>query len=89
MTWAEVNLSGDPLLVVVLRDKRRHLTGHRVNIDVSVHNDLRAVATSALTRVQSMLGDEPGRAGVLEVVAVELHPGAWPRNAAGLDLLEF
>ena len=54
MTWSDVTLSGDPLLVVGLRDKRRRLTGRRVNVDTTVHEDLRTVALSALERVQRM-----------------------------------
>jgi hypothetical protein len=54
VTWSEVTLSGDPLLVVGLRDKRRRLTGRRVNVDATVYEELRTVAVSALERVQRM-----------------------------------
>jgi len=54
VTWSGVTLSGDPLLVVGLRDRRRSLTGRRVNVDTTVHKDLRTVAQSALERVQRM-----------------------------------
>jgi len=54
VTWSDITLSGDPLLVVGLRDKRRRLTGRRVNVDATVHEDLRSVAASALDRIRHM-----------------------------------
>ncbi len=54
MTWSDIALSGDPLLVIGLRDKRRRLTGRRVNVDTTVHDDLRGVAKSALERIRGM-----------------------------------
>jgi hypothetical protein len=54
VTWSDISLSEDPLLVIGLRDGRRRLTGRRVNVDTTVHQDLRNVAASALERLQRM-----------------------------------
>jgi hypothetical protein len=54
MTWADVVLEGDPLLVVGLRDWKRRLEGRRVNVDETVHEPLRDVAAGTLARVQAM-----------------------------------
>ena len=54
MNWDEVQLRGKPQLVVGVRDRRRRLTGYRVDVDADVHPDLRKVATDALERVCGM-----------------------------------
>jgi hypothetical protein len=54
VSWEDVALEGDPLLVVALRDRKRRLEGRLVNVDASVHDPLREVASQALERVRAM-----------------------------------
>ncbi len=53
MSWAQMRLSGGPLLVVGLRDAGGALTSHRVNIDRNLHADLRTIADEALATVRA------------------------------------
>ena len=54
MNWQDVQLRGTPQLIVGVRDRRRRLTGFRVDVDRDVHPDLRKVAVDALERVREM-----------------------------------
>jgi hypothetical protein len=54
MDWSDIKLTGNPQLVVGLRDKRRRMTGYLVDIDRDVHKDLREVATSSAERIAEM-----------------------------------
>jgi hypothetical protein len=50
VNWAGVQLTGPPILIAGLRDRRQRLTGQRLNVDIGVHADLEAVGTSTLAR---------------------------------------
>ncbi|MGV1048846.1 MAG: hypothetical protein ACOYD4_10035 [Solirubrobacterales bacterium] len=54
MGWQGEELSGDPILLIGLRDKQRRLEGFRINVNQNLHDDLRRVAEDALARVRAM-----------------------------------
>ncbi len=51
ITWAQIDLSGDPRLVVGRRPKPKHLEANRVDVHQDAHHDLRQIAEAALQKL--------------------------------------